>query len=93
MSWQKRGINMVLNGPDFYISYNPNVNLLEPLFSEDDPVYGQETALVTAKGFRILNGDFRKEYEALVPKGLEACLAFFNSHKERYGSSWTDAKD
>ena len=93
MIWEQRGVNTILRGSDFYISYNPNVNTLGAFFEGDDPSDGRETALVTTEGFRILNGDFRKEYEALVPKGLSACIEFFKSKKAQCGSSWTDVKD
>lgn len=28
-----------------------------------------------------LKGDHRKQYEALIPQGLDACLDYYNTHK------------
>lgn len=52
-----------------------------------------ETALVRGNGmdaeYRILIGDWREQYEALIPQGWDACLAFFESHRPLHGSAWT----
>ena len=56
----------------------------------------EETALCKKKkdgdiaSFLILNGDFRKEYTKLVPKGYKACAEFFNKKKGKYKSNWSD---
>lgn len=81
--------NYILDFPDFYISYNPDTrHPLMPFFNGENI---DETAL-TKKGdrneFYILNGDFRKEYEKIAPKGYSACKRFFNSKKKEFGSSW-----
>ena len=89
--------NNVLDGDGFYISYNPSPNFLGFGFFGSDG--GQsETALVkTAVGarstFYILNGDFRRDYEKLVPQGFDACLAFYNSQKAEHRSSWSDDEE
>lgn len=59
---------------------------------------GPETALIR-KGlrreggfrfeYRILRGDWRKEYRELIPQGWTACLAFYNSKKFEHGSEWS----
>ena len=85
--WRKNRGNEVLNGDGFYISFNP-----KPVLWPDN---GAETALVlpppTWKCL-ILNGDYRKEYGALVEQGYEACLAFYESKKSTARSSWSEDK-
>ena len=53
-----------------------------------------ETALVLKTGngkniFYILNGDFRKEYEELFPKGFAACKKFYDRNKKKHRSNWS----
>ena len=95
MEWKKLINNEVLDMGEFYISFNPHKEHITGLsFFRPDTDRG-ETALVKEKDienkiqFRILNGDFRKEYEELVSEGFTACLNFYNSKKEKYNSSWT----
>ena len=57
-----------------------------------------ETALIHIeegkKIYRILKGDFRKDYEAIVDQGFQACFDFFNSKRKEHGSPWsTHAED
>ena len=84
-------MNEVMNGKGFYISYNPNPCADISLFNSDNG--SDETALVKPDDpdnkYRILNGDYRKEYEELVPQGFEACLNFYNERKSDLGSSWS----
>lgn len=85
--------NEVQEGDGFFISYNPNVGDWGS-FSSDDGA--SETALVNRKGsprFLILNGDFRKHYKKLIPKGYDACRAFYESKKKEHRSSWSEDKD
>jgi len=80
--------NSVLQGKDFYISYNSNPGQNISLFRSDGG--GDETALCTNDGeYRILNGDFREEYRNIVGGGLNKCLEFYNSKKEELKSSWS----
>ncbi len=90
------GVNYLLDGEGFYVSYNPNTcgSLLGSFFGGDGD--GEETALCVPKGrkdggtlYLILNGDFREDYEKLAPQGLDACKAFFEGHKGAHRSSWT----
>lgn len=65
----KHGGNYVLDGDGFFISYNPNPGAGISSFAADNG--GDETALCAGKKdsdieYRILNGDFRAEYEELV---------------------------
>ncbi len=41
------------------------------------------------KGYYMLNGDWRDDYEKLIDKGLDACLEFYESKKDEFGSSWS----
>ncbi len=91
--------NYVLQGKEFYISYNKNVrssrlgglldDILHSAVGEDKNYTGEETALVK-KGednkFYILNGDFRKEYEKVFTKGFKACYKFYLKNKKEKGS-------
>jgi len=83
--------NEILEGDGFYISYNPNPGMGISLFDGDD--HSDETALVkeddTENRYRILNGDYRKEYEKLAPLGFEKCLKFYNKESIDNGSSWS----
>ena len=91
--WKHLSGNSVLEGDkDFYISYNllllPAVGFSS--FASDNN--SEETALVNSKSkiqFRILNGDFRKDYEKIIDKGWKSCLSFYNSKKKLHNSSWT----
>lgn len=97
--WVKQPINMwggggnfILSGDDahsFAISFQPRK--LPRLWQAD--TNAGETAICDYRGdspeYYILNGDFRKEYEALVNKGIEACLDFYRSKKDEFNSSWS----
>ena len=96
MVWKNIGSlsgNQVLNGDGFYISYATGAGLaVIGLFGSDDD--SDETALVVpndagGKDFFILNGDYRADYEKLTPEGLDACKAFYETHKDKV-SSWSD---
>lgn len=105
MQWVKNKFNLVLQGEDFYISYNPDMEIttkessfgwaqiLGELFGLDHSK--NETALVktNSKGedkiFYILHGDFRTEYELLFRHGFKACYKFYLSQKKKYGSNWS----
>lgn len=94
--------NEILDGDGFYISYNETpgggLSLFAPDVCEND-IPCNETALVEKLYeskeedvliFRILNGDFREEYEEAFPKGFDACLAVYDEYKEDRASSWSD---
>jgi len=87
-----QGNNEVLDGEDFYVSYNSNPGADFLLFNGDNG--SDETALIKpddrGNKYRILNGDFRKGYEKLVPLGFQACLEFYEMMVERnFDSSWS----
>lgn len=95
-TWEDMGHNMVLIGKGFFISYNPNAggSIFDMMLGESG-LY-EETALcvddessIVGTSYYILNGDFRKEYEALLPKGLKACLKFYKSKRKEYGSKFS----
>lgn len=74
----------------FYVSYNPDPkDWLSNILLMDT---GAETALYgeTKDGlWHILRGDFRKEYEELIPLGWEACLKFYNSKKAEFRCAYS----
>lgn len=88
-SWRRYDRNIQLEAEDgsFHISYNPDASSGVSMWAPDD--LGAETAVVVDDYFFILNGDWRKQYEPLVEKGLDACLEFFAAHLE-HASSWSD---
>ena len=92
---------MVLKGDGFFISYNPNTTTGHIGFTElantlgGDVKDGEETALCVAGSsgllsntWHILEGDFRKEYEAAYPS-LKKCLAVYKKHKKKHRSNWS----
>lgn len=98
-----RSGNELLQGDGFFVSFRGTENrpeflgLLEGLASlvsgnEDMTIPKPETALVTDEDgrriYRILNGDFRKDYEGLVEQGLNACLTFYDSQSD-HKSDWS----
>lgn len=85
--WLGGGYNSVLRSEGFYVSYNPQPSPDFDSFQADNN--GDETALVKENNFYILNGDFRKEYEELEPKGFDACYDFYTS-KPELKSSWSN---
>lgn len=67
--------NSVIEGDGFYVSYN----------DVDTHWYGCDTtALVLGEmeHFYILNGDHTKQYQRLIPQGLESCLEYFKNNKD-----------
>ena len=86
--WRRYSMNMQLEAPDFYISYNPNTNSLGSFFAGDES--GEETALVKDGRYLILNGDWREQYEAVFDEGYDACLKFYLQNKDTYRSSWSN---
>jgi len=83
--------NELLQGEGFYISYNPSPcdNIAGSFFSSDGG--GAETALAVdsegQKVWMILNGDYRKAYQAAFPD-KEACIKVYKKHIE-HRSSWS----
>jgi len=85
--------NYILEADDFYISYAPNAGSGISFFGSDDG--DVETALVKknrdARGtFYILNGDWREDYERLLPEGFDACKRFYEEKKDEHRSSWSE---
>lgn len=84
--------NLVLKADGFYISYLQPYRMTNTFGwgASDDESIG-ETALVTKEPWdcKILNGDFRKEYEAVIDFGYDACLNVFKSNSDKQ-SSWSD---
>lgn len=84
--------NEIMQCDGFSISYNPNPGATIFSFRGDNGC--DETALIIEEGgaakpfYFILNGDFRKEYEA-VADDLSKCLEFYDSKKDEHRSSWS----
>lgn len=88
--WVRYDRNVQLEADGWYISYNGDTrNTPLKLMWGDEP---KETALVnkTVGKYYILNGDWRKEYEAIFDKGFDACMQFYIKHMKQHGSSWSD---
>lgn len=81
--------NIILDCKNFYISYRDNTAVFGSFFVGDDDDCG-ETALCFDGKYKILNGDFRKEYEKIVDEGLDKCLEFYESKKTENASCWSD---
>lgn len=103
IKWRKNIMagNYVLNFKGGYISYNPNtvysasinpsLGLLEMVGNLHGMPSGEETALYLKKddSFRILTGDFRKEYEHC--KTIKERLAVFNKNSDKE-NAWSNYK-
>lgn len=94
--WKKLERNVILNRRGYYISYNPDtnsteegmmLNLLGNVLGGLDRTGAPETALCKNGDFKILHGDFRKQYEKC--KSYTACVAFFKKNAKKHGSDWT----
>ncbi len=73
MDFENATPNTVKECEGFYVSHN----------SQDTAVYGCETtALVLGQmeRFFILKGDHRRQYEARITLGLNACLDYFRTN-------------
>ena len=84
------GSHELLEGDGFYISYNADLGAssFEAMFDSDDG--GPETALCKDHKFYILNGDYRTQYEKLVPQGFDACKKFYDQQSAHSDSSWSE---
>lgn len=101
MDWKTTGQgNSVLNGENFYISYNPRAGenplaalcgSIGTLLTGNDMTKSmEETALYSRTNgtWHILNGDFRAEYETAFPRGFAACMeVYLSNHKHK--SLWS----
>lgn len=87
--------NMTLKNKEenFYVSYLPPNGF--PGSGMWDSLTGatttEETALYSHvdRKWYILIGDWRKEYEDLLPKGYAACVEFYNSKKQEHNSTYS----
>lgn len=104
LAWKPVNNNWILEGENFYVSYNPATggdhnpftdlgNILSAMVGGGELQDGEETALCikTEEGRKwyILEGDFRKNYERAVPKGAEACLRVYLRNKKNHRSNWS----
>lgn len=96
--------NEVLQGDNFYISYNPSTGteLMAGTFTSVANSLGsilgksfkdgEETALKDSSGqWYILQGDYRKEYEKVFSKGEKACISVFRKYEKVARSEWSTA--
>lgn len=95
--------NELLECGDYFVSFSDGSGRGNPFFNvgsfaSDDPVRG-ETALCHRsidngkRKYFILNGDWRAEYRRLSAEGWDACLAFYQSKRAEYRSSWSEDAD
>lgn len=102
MTWKNLGENEILQGKEFYISYNPNTGLSHGPFTDlgnlmlgitgkdAELTDGSETALKHDQGtWLILTGDFRDEYTKAFPNGYDACLEVYKKNKETHRNAWS----
>ncbi len=88
--------NVVLEADWGRVSYNSNTaqSVLCPEITElvkgfgKDVEDGEETALYCNGDFKILTGDFRKEYEEAFPD-LEECLKVYDKYKDQHRNNWS----
>lgn len=97
-------MNQILIGDKFFVSYNPGAgadptSVLLGAFAGikgREGTMSSETALVDDRGktkvFKILSGDWRKEYLERIDS-WEDCLAFFDSKKAEFGSDWSTEEE
>lgn len=92
--------NLVLGTHDdeVFISYNECVRAgrlgsdfgplcdIADMISGADNESGEETALLIDDVWYILQGDFRKEYEAVYPY-KDKCMAIYDKHKAKHRSN------
>ena len=96
--WVYVGPNEILRAKWGRVSYNPNTGnghfmagaITELLNAFGKNVKdGEETALYDGKVWRILTGDFRKEYEKVFPN-LKKCITVYKKNKKFRNSYSTD---
>lgn len=91
----KNGIHILVKA-GYLISYNPSTlqtfklyKLKNPAFRFDETTDTKETALYIAKKdcYLVLDGDFRKEFEACA--NLMQCLLVYKQLALKYRSMWS----
>jgi|GEM_PF-3904192 len=68
-------------GDGFYVSYANG----RDIFGD----WMNETALYDGDEWRILEGNWLDEYEPLVPRGLAACIEFYESKSGEFRSGYS----
>ena len=91
MNWVKSNQNFILQGEGFSISFldwESSKKLGATTWENDERQ--DETCLISPdRDYFILNGDFRKEYEELLPLGYIKCYQFFLNNQDKK-SSWSN---
>ena len=91
----KNGVHVLVRD-GYLISYNPSTlhtfrqyKLKNPAYQFDETTDTKETALYIAKKdcYLVLNGDFRKEFEACA--NLMQCLLVYKQLAPKYRSKWS----
>lgn len=86
----------ILFGDGYRITYNPSTQytfnhrkMRDPDFKFEEDVDAEETALYIQDKdyYLILDGDFRKEYEACAT--LRQCMAVYKLYAPLYRSQWS----
>jgi hypothetical protein len=96
VKWETANGGAVAHGEGFGVSWQPRRNP-----TGGDHLIGcdhkdGETALVKDNGkgkpetYYILNGDWRSQYEALIPQGYLACKAFYDQNAAEHRSRWSE---
>ena len=88
--WTKLTENQVLSlSEKVHLSFNSKPWGGKGVLAADDG--SSETALCIDGKYFILNGDWRKKYEAILENGgrTDECLNLYLNMKSEYGSSWS----
>ena len=92
--WKQLTSNQILEATWGRVSYNPQTGNGCGVFTDLGNILGanvsdgEETALYDNETWRVLTGDFRKEYEKAFPN-WKKCLAVYNKHKEKSRNNWS----
>ena len=96
IEWVKLVNNSILEGSGFYISYNKRTGASEMRDSMTilanalggNVKDGEETALKDGEIWKILEGDYREEYEEAFPS-IVKCRAVYDKYKDKHRSNWS----
>jgi hypothetical protein len=86
--------NMILEGDGFFISFRPSSSRMPLVCFDPDTDQGETCLALAKKGeaieYYILNGDFRKEYEAVFDQGLQECMVVYATLQVEHRSTWSN---
>lgn len=78
-----------LDGDGFYVSYAETWRMGGFMAGDGDGIETALRRLDGRDGWMILNGDYREQYEKLVPQGYDACKRFYDQQSAHADSSWS----